>query len=229
MELDIQKFMQNSDQYQFEFQQLQTSYLRRIAHRVAQHYGLQTFSLDSIIDGSGTIGSKVIATKTPESKYPAVCLSAIPAKQTENRITDQVKIIICQRPSKSLTDRTELENRRSPVRTVEERKEEYEKARARIFNGSCSTDVEGSLSMTSADGRSFLTGRDELECYVRTADDNEKARDAASRVAIFRDREKDRWDPDYDRSYNRLASVSALSLVPLLLLFVSVHCMWKLY
>ena len=203
MELDIQRFMQNSDQHEFEFQHFPTSYLRRVAHRVAQHYGLQTFSLDNTVDGSGTLGSQIIARKTPESKFPAVCLSEIPAKQTENRIADQVKIVIRQRPGKnSLTDR-ELENRKNPVRTVEERKEDYEKARARIFNSSRPTDVEDSQPLTSTDGRSFCSDRDELECYISTADENEKAREAASRVAIFRDREKDRWDPDYDRSYNR--------------------------
>jgi len=204
MELDIQRFMRNSDQHEFEFQHFPTSYLRRVAHRVAQHYGLLTFALDNTVDGSGTLSSKIIARKTPESKFPVVCLSQIPAKQTENIIADQVKIVIQQRPGKnSLTDRTELENSKNLVRTVEERKEEYEKARARIFNSSSSTDVDGSQSLTSVDGRSFCSDRDELECYVRTSDEHEKARDAASRVAIFRDREKDRWDPDYDRSYNR--------------------------
>ncbi|ONK78490.1 uncharacterized protein A4U43_C02F19310 [Asparagus officinalis] len=193
MELDIQKFVRNPNQHQFEFHHLPTSYLRCAAHRVAQHYGLQTFSLDNTIDSLGTLGSKILAIKTPGSKFPTVCLSEIPAKQTENKVTEQLKIAIRQRPSKtSLSDRTELENRKNSMRTVEERKEEYEKARARIFNSPISR--EEGCSMTSSD---------ELECSVRTFGESEKAHDAASKVAILRDQEKDRFDPDYDRSYNR--------------------------
>ena len=72
MELDIQRFIQNSDQHQFEFQHLPTSYLRCAAHRVAQHHGLQTLALDNAMDG---LASGVITRKTPESRYPATCLS----------------------------------------------------------------------------------------------------------------------------------------------------------
>ncbi|KAF9625529.1 hypothetical protein IFM89_023840 [Coptis chinensis] len=46
MELDIQSFMQNHDQQQFEFQHFPTSYLRLAAHRVAQHYGLQSMQFE---------------------------------------------------------------------------------------------------------------------------------------------------------------------------------------
>nr|XP_010931539.2 R3H domain-containing protein 1 [Elaeis guineensis] len=200
MELDIQKFIQNCDQYQFEFQHLPTSYLRRVAHRVAQHYGLQTMSPDSIIDG---LGSRVTARKTPDSRFPAVCLSEVPAKQPEKDIAEQVKIAIRPRPSKAFPgDAVELGIKRCATRTVEERKEEYDKARARIFNGLSGPEVERSSS--SADGRSMCSTKDEQECH-RTSKENEKTniKDSASRVAIFRDREKDRIDPDYDRSYKR--------------------------
>ncbi|KAJ6804749.1 uncharacterized protein M6B38_184570 [Iris pallida] len=203
MEFDIQKFMQNADQNQFEFQNYPTSYLRCAAHRVAQHYGLQTISLDNTVDG---LGSRIIARKNPDSKYPAVCLSVVPAKQIEKDSTEQVKIVTRPRPNKSpFNDATDLQNRKSSVKTVEERKEEYEKARARIFNSTTFTEVEDSPSMASADRRSFYINGDEVECFISTSDENEKisARDGASRVAIFRDMEKDRSDPDYDRSYDR--------------------------
>ncbi|KAG1365489.1 R3H domain-containing protein 1 [Cocos nucifera] len=200
MELDIQKFIQNSDQYQFEFQHLPTSYLRRVAHHVAQHYGLQTMSLDSIINGWG---SRVIAMKTPDSRFPAICLSEFPTKQPEKDIAEQVKIAIRPRPSNaSPSDAVELGIKRCATRPVEERKEEYDKARARIFNGLSSAEAEG--SSPSADGRSMCSSKDEQECH-RTSEENEKTniKDSASRVAIFRDREKDRSDPDYDRGYER--------------------------
>lgn len=203
MEFDIQKFMQNTDQDQFEFQNYPTSYLRCAAHRVAQHYGLQTISLDNNLDG---LGSRIIARKIPDSKFPAVFLSAVPARQTEKESNEQVKIVIRSRPTKSpFSDATDLQNRRSSVKTVEEREEEYEKARARIFNSTTYKEAEGSPSMAPVDRRNFYINGDEVECFISTGDENEKisTKDGASRVAIFRDMEKDRSDPDYDRSYDR--------------------------
>ncbi|CAL5417128.1 unnamed protein product [Camellia sinensis] len=65
MELDIQKFLHNSEQHQFEFQHFPTSYLRLAAHRVAQHYGLQTMVQDNVLDGLGT---RIVVKKLAESR-----------------------------------------------------------------------------------------------------------------------------------------------------------------
>eukprot|EP00262_Sarcandra_glabra_P019170 TRINITY_DN7126_c0_g1_i1.p1 TRINITY_DN7126_c0_g1~~TRINITY_DN7126_c0_g1_i1.p1 ORF type:complete len:392 (-),score=50.17 TRINITY_DN7126_c0_g1_i1:143-1252(-) len=204
IELDIQRFMQSPDQHQFEFPHFPTSYLRLAAHRVAQHYGLQSMVSDNIVDGPG---SRIIVKKTPESRYPAICLSEIPAKQPETDKSEQVKIAIRPRLHKSsMNGATEAGIKRSPVRTVEERKEEYERARARIFSTSNNSDLENVCSEATTDGRSFYSlSRDEIEGYKSTMDEPERtvSRDGISRVAIFRDREKDRSDPDYDRSYDR--------------------------
>ncbi|KAJ6791148.1 cAMP-regulated phosphoprotein 21-like isoform X2 [Iris pallida] len=174
MELDIQKFIQNCDQQQFKFQHLPTSYLKCAAHRVAQHYGLQTMALDNIIDG---FSSRIVARKTPKSGFPAICLSDIPKKQTEKEKNDHVKIVIRPRPSKaSLDDGIENGTRKSHVRTVEERKEEYDKARARIFSGPPSPEVEDPSSIVAADARSESLNRYEQECYrtLPVIEDHEK-------------------------------------------------------
>lgn len=196
MELEIQQFMQSTDQYQFEFQPFPTSYLRCAAHRVAQHYGLQTMSVDNITDG---FGSRIVVRKTPESRYPFICLSDIPVKLHENEKAGQYKIVVRRRPSKaSLCDTLESGNR-SLMRTVEERMEEYDKARARIF----------SCSSGPATVRNVLYSEDEKETsWNTTTEEPEKiiTKDSTSRIAIFRDREKDRSDPDYDRSYDRYTS-----------------------
>ncbi|KAG0495357.1 hypothetical protein HPP92_000048 [Vanilla planifolia] len=97
MELDIQKFLQSSDQCQFEFQYFPTSYLRCAAHRVAQHYGLQTLVVENATDVSG---SRIVARKTPEIRYPAICLSEIPTKKHENEKTGHIKIVTRPRPTK---------------------------------------------------------------------------------------------------------------------------------
>ncbi|KAH0712044.1 hypothetical protein KY289_008003 [Solanum tuberosum] len=81
MELDIQKFLQSTDVQQFEYPHFPTSYLHLAAHRVPQHYGLQTMVQDSVVDGQG---AKILVTRKPESKYPGVRLSDIPPKQSNS-------------------------------------------------------------------------------------------------------------------------------------------------
>ncbi|KAF3442174.1 hypothetical protein FNV43_RR16090 [Rhamnella rubrinervis] len=208
MELDIQRFLQNPDQQQFEFQHFPTSYLRLAAHRVAQHYGLQTMVQDSGLDGQG---NRILARKTAESKNPVVHLSELPTKQLETDKPELVKISIRRRPNRtSVNEDNEVGIKRNPVRSVEERKEEYDRARARIFSSPSSADLDDKLAQVPVDGDVKLLGlnRDENEGCRNSIIDPEKnmsIRDVttSSRVAIFRDREKDRTDPDYDRSYER--------------------------
>ena len=206
MELDIQRFLHTPDQQQFEFQHFPTSYLRLAAHRVAQHYGLQTMVQDSGLDGQG---NRILVRKTAEGRYPAVRLSEIPAKPLENDKPEQVKIVIRPRPNKaSLNEANELAAKQNSFRSVEERKEEYDRARARIFSSPNSPDSDDSLSQASMDGKTVGFSRNDSESSRNSIIDPEKNlsfRDVStsSRVAIFRDREKDRIDPDYDRSYDR--------------------------
>ncbi|KAG6501257.1 uncharacterized protein LOC121997793 isoform X2 [Zingiber officinale] len=192
MEFDIQRFMQNSDQHQYEFQHLPTSYLRCAAHRVAQHYGLLTTGIESTTVG---LGSTLIAQKTPNSKFPVVLLSEIAVKQTEKETSGPFKIVLRPRPAKASPNADiHFGHKKDAVKSVEERKEEYNRARARIFNGSNSLDMDApSAASTDSDEQELL-----LEEIERI-----HIKDGSYRVAIFRDREKDRSDPDYDRSYER--------------------------
>ncbi|KAK8588847.1 hypothetical protein V6N13_087744 [Hibiscus sabdariffa] len=203
MELDIQRFLQNSEQQQqFEFQHFPTSYLRLAAHRVAQHYGLVTMVLDN-----GLHGSRIVAKRVGEIRWPAVCLSEIPVKNSENDKPEQIKVAIKPRPNNgSVNEANQSGIKRSSVRSVEERKEEYDRARARIFSRPGTPDSDDSSPQVSIDGKNESLIRDELGNYRSSMVDPEKnttVRDGTSRVAIFRDREKDRTDPDYDRSYQR--------------------------
>ncbi|XP_024974151.1 R3H domain-containing protein 2 isoform X2 [Cynara cardunculus var. scolymus] len=203
MELDIQKFIQNFEQLQFEFQHFPTSYLRLAAHRVAQHYGLQTMVLDNFSDGQGT---RILVRKVAESKYPAVCLSDVPAKLSENEKHEHVKIVLKPRPKSSSDGTNEQGTKSNSIRSVEERKEEYDKARARIFSSPSSPQSDGTPLRTSSDGKNLCFSGDEYEGFRNSTIDLERnfSRDGnTSRVAILRDREKDLTDPDYDRSYER--------------------------
>lgn len=222
MELDIQKFLQNSEQQQFEFPHFPTSYLRLAAHRVAQHYGLQTLVQDSTLDGLGT---RIVVKKLPESRYPAVRLSEVPAKQSEDGKHEQIKIVMRPRHNKgSLNGASETGVKRSSLRTVEERKEEYDRARARIFSSPTSPELEESMYQAQLGGNNICMNGEESEGSKNYMIDLEKSlgvRDGctSSRVAILRDREKDRVDPDYDRSYKRyvknVPANQSFSLVPL--------------
>lgn len=200
MELDIQKFMQNHHLHEFEFQHFPTSYLRCAAHRVAQHYGLETTVADSLVDGSN---SRIVARKTPESKYPAIALSEVPVKQARNDIeaAEKLKFVICQRPKASHNGAYGAGTNNGAAKTVEERIDDYNKARARIFNGSIPADVVG-----PSDFGALSIARNEPVNVEPSVDENKGCTfNSRSRVAVFKDAEKDRSDPDYDRNYKRLA------------------------
>jgi hypothetical protein len=199
MELDIQKFMQNPQLQEFEFQNFPTSYLRCAAHRVAQHFGLETTVADSLVDGSV---SRIVARKTPESRYPAIALSEVPSNQARNdhESAEKLKFVIYQRPKASQNGAVGAGNKNGTSKTVEERLDEYNKARARIFSGSISGDMDA-----ASDPVTPSTGRDEPVNVEPSVDENRVSMmNCRSRVAVFKDTQKDRSDPDYDRNYKRL-------------------------
>ncbi|XP_022852376.1 cAMP-regulated phosphoprotein 21-like [Olea europaea var. sylvestris] len=220
MELDVQKFLQNSGLHHFEFPHFPTSYLRLAAHRVAQHYGLQTMVQDNSVDGQG---NRILVLKKPESKFPAVRLSDVPARRSETDELDQIKIVLKPRPSKaSSNDINGIGLKRSPVRTVDERKEEYDRARARIFSSPSSSGSEDASGWVASDRKGENIGENEVSMNLIV--DGEKSLGsreigASSRVAIFRDKEKDRTDPDYDRSYERyvknLPTIQSFNVAPI--------------
>ncbi|KAL9235269.1 hypothetical protein vseg_010043 [Gypsophila vaccaria] len=234
MEQDIEKFIQDPTRQQLEFQQLPTSYLRLAAHRVAQHYFLQSMVLldNSLPDGSG---SSIIVRKTAsESRLPRVRLADIPVILPQEN-SGAVKLAIKQRPRKYLPGSSSGNSgsqKANHPKSVEERKEEYNRARERIFsssNHSGSSSAKPEIEPKNADNSqpAFLeTPKVEVKSVPVGSDLNSRrpvadtsvggirpvrsrAEDPISRyrpsnrVAIFRDREIERKDPDYDRSYDR--------------------------
>lgn len=227
MELDIQKFVQNPVRHQFEFDTLPTSYLRLAAHRVAQHYGLQTMVVDwNSPEGPGI---RIVARKTPETKFPSVQLSDMPVCLPKDNAS-VVKFAIKQRPQKgSLGIVNNDVNNINQVKSVEERNEEYLKARARIFKteNSCaaepSADTAVNICQHTPHGTSNSAEKKQskseskinlheskpaqsssTKVFVKSEREAYNAGKSNNRIAIFRDLEKDRNDPDYDRSYDRL-------------------------
>ncbi|CAM8968167.1 unnamed protein product [Rhodiola kirilowii] len=251
IEQDVEKFIRNPKQQQLEFQHLPTSYLRLAAHRVAQHYSLQSMVLvdESLPDGSG---SRIIVTKTPECRLPKVRLADIPLSLPSDG-SDLVKVAIKQRPQR----RSQASNsgnsdslKSNNSKSVEERNEEYNRARARIFNsGSSSTGgvgkqekevkvfeniQQGSVGAPKMKDKSVSGGND--VSLSRSFSDsstggNRSSRTKAetetsgryrpnNRVAIFRDREIECKDPDYDRNYDRYTTAVMIFFYKFLLISI---------
>lgn len=235
MEQDVEKFIRDPGRQQMEFQQLPTSYLRLAAHRVAQHYSLQSMVLldNSLPDGSG---SRIIVRKTSECRMPLIRLADIPVNLPQGD-TGVVKVAIKQRPQKGSQLASGLNSNSSKgnsAKSVEERKEEYNRARARIFNSnslSGSSNVKPETESRSQDtfqygpigipqleekaspagGSDLNTGRGLIDSSTsssrsarsRTEKEPVGRSKSYNKVAIFRDRDIDRKDPDYDRNYDR--------------------------
>eukprot|EP00262_Sarcandra_glabra_P005134 TRINITY_DN16467_c0_g1_i1.p1 TRINITY_DN16467_c0_g1~~TRINITY_DN16467_c0_g1_i1.p1 ORF type:complete len:516 (+),score=98.74 TRINITY_DN16467_c0_g1_i1:260-1807(+) len=276
MEQDVEKFIRDPMQQQLEFQQLPTSYLRLAAHRVAQHYSLQSMVVldNNLPDGSG---SKIVVRKTSESRFPLIRLADIPITLPQEENPNVVKVAIKQRPQKRaqiINSANAHSSKANHQKSVEERKEEYNRARARIFSANsggkqegestvvdsfqlCSlgptrleeksvvegpeisigrgvgdSSIGGSISLGRGVGDSSIGGSISLGRGIcdsstgsslgRGMGDSSTGSSSRSsrgrmekepfsryktnnRVAIFRDREVDSKDPDYDRTYERYA------------------------
>ncbi|XP_010912260.1 uncharacterized protein [Elaeis guineensis] len=235
MEQDIEKFIHNPTQQELEFQDLPTSYLRLAAHRVARHYYLQSMAMSDNIMPDGS-GSRIVLRKTSDCRFPPVRLADIPVNLPREDANNAIKVAIKQRPQKQsliITSGNSHSSKTNLTKSVEQRKEEYNKARARIFNSSSGgvgmAKIEGepnlqdsfqqcfSVSARSDDKstiENFETslGRTLSDSSIGSNRSNRNRTDkepavskyrASNRVAIFRDREVDRKDPDYDRSYDR--------------------------
>lgn len=262
LEQEVERFIRNPSLQILEFQPMPSSYLRLAAHRVAQHYNLQSM----VVDGGSAEGTRIVAKKTSETRFPSLRLVDIPVVPLAGDQEEKV-VVAPAVPSKVAIKQRPLKGGRStgfgpggssgklnPSKSVEERKEEYNKARARIFcceltgksgeeepepeNGfgvaSYSADAprhgefvqedsaKKSRVITSKSASVSPPKRDSVSPPNGTLKDNREKDSSGrgklvscnslgsignggSRVAIFRDREKDRRDPDYDRSTARYA------------------------
>ncbi|KAE9612179.1 putative R3H domain, SUZ domain-containing protein [Lupinus albus] len=233
IEQEVEKFIRDPNQQQLEFEQLPTSYLRLAAHRMAQHYSLQSTVLldNSLPDGSG---SRIIVRRSSECKLPVIRLADIPVKlSSENN--GFIKVAIKQRPQKQTqvpSNANSNSGKNSNSRSVEERKEEYSRARARIFSLSNSGGTVGGKSESESrqqdnslrgslgvprfqDKPVSVSDVSSSRGLVESSTNTSRARSRtekepvssryrqSNRVAIFRDREVERNDPDFDRNYER--------------------------
>ncbi|KAF9599364.1 hypothetical protein IFM89_036850, partial [Coptis chinensis] len=219
IEQDVVKFISNPSQQQLEFQQLPTSYLRLAAHRVAQHYQLESLGVldNNVHDG---FGSRIVVRKSSACQFPPIRLADIPLSLPHGDNNGSVKVAIKQRPGKcsESANNASRSSKWNHAKSVEERKEEYNRARARIFSSENGTKDEPSVlqpcsSRSKGVDERFIVqgpespskGYDSSTGRGRTEHDPAGRYKTNNKVAIFRDRDVDRKDPDYDRSYDRYA------------------------
>ncbi|KAG6466343.1 R3H domain-containing protein 2-like [Zingiber officinale] len=235
MEQDVEKFIRDPTQHQLEFQELPNSYLRLAAHRVAQHYYLQSIAIpdNSMPDGSGS--GILLCKSSMNCRLPPVRLADIPVNLPQEDNGGLLKVAIKQRPkqhSQNIRNANSQSSRTNYQKSVEERKEEYNRARARIFNSNESMSTvsgqEDKIKLPDIIKDTFLSARPDKKSVIegsgnyhgRTSSDSASSSSRVSRikierdpvasrpkvnnkVAIFRDRDVDSKDPDYDRSYDR--------------------------
>ncbi|RWW10405.1 hypothetical protein GW17_00026048 [Ensete ventricosum] len=262
MEQDIVKFICDPTQQQLEFQAIPNSYLRLAAHRIAQHYYLQSVAIqdNSMPDGSG---SRILMQKTSFScQRPPVRLADIPVNLPQEDNNAILKVAIKQRPQKHsqiMSNANTQSCKTNRQKSVEERKEEYNRARARIFN---SNDMSSTISYSKDEVKlpdtlqdcSFVSARSDEKIAIEGSEKNlgRSFSDSSSgssilnrikiekepivfrhktnnRVAIFRDREVDSKDPDYDRSYDRCVHLSSfLSITKKVIVYTAFFSLRKM-
>ncbi|XP_064472332.1 cAMP-regulated phosphoprotein 21-like isoform X2 [Ornithodoros turicata] len=127
IEQDLINFIKDAKRPSHKFQQM-SSYHRMLVHRVAAYFGL-----DHNVDQSGT---SVIVNKTRNTRLPDVRFKD---QIREDLLQEEPKKSILKRDSTSFEDGKESPERQSSTdsrrsKSIEQREEEYEKARARIFN-----------------------------------------------------------------------------------------------
>ena len=211
LEREIERFVRNPNQQDLLLKPMTSSYERLAAHRVAQHYGLQSMVVTSLPPST----SRILLVKTSsECKLPIIRLMDIPLENASPEKSELGEKFAIKKRESSATDANSLRNSgdqgRSQMKSMEEREEEYDKARARIFSPNRDSSnlmdesnrildaaspkrAEENLAEYSSDARAF---------NVRFGEERSPLINS-SRVAIFRDREKDMKDPDYDRNYKR--------------------------
>ena len=268
MEMEVEKFLGNPSVSSMQFEPMASSYYRAAAHRVAQYYSLVTSSLDGPSENSSVVVARKVGDprypplRLVDIPFPGEKGSNPPGEVTSGAGESgdakggQVKLAIRRRPSRGSmaegggegSGSGEGEAGGGPVLTslpalksVEERKEEYDRARAMIFNeekaGGGGGEGEGGgggggAEESTAAAAAGTTAGSAGECGGGVSKDEQKkdrqssggrgggvggraaegqkggegGREAGRKgrnVAILRDREKEKQDPDFRRGLDR--------------------------
>ncbi|KAK9803296.1 hypothetical protein WJX72_009548 [[Myrmecia] bisecta] len=202
-EQEVAAFVGNPQLSELTFMEQLPGYERLLAHRVAQYYGLETWT---VIDGEHR--GKISARKTASTAVPKTKLADVKPVQAPAAETAQVSRVLLKKKSVDrngrLTPNSDNSRPNQPNgRSVQQREQEYHQARARIFGESSGGEP----------GRAGPTGPGEAARRPASTPRYAAAQAAGPRgtvsngnlgkKAVFRNREEELKDPDYRRGANR--------------------------
>lgn len=192
IDTDVEKFVTGTTSTTMEFPVEMTGYQRLLAHRIAQHYGLQTSSVQVARGLSRVVARRCEETRLPEVKIAD--LKEIHGPPETSKCTTEVTI---KRRQGGLMHRLPTPpggesgtGGPGQARSVKEREQEYKAARERIL-GKPSDPVTPTSGITNTQKEN---GADK---------NSQKASEDARSKAVFRNREKEMLDPDYRRGTSR--------------------------
>lgn len=133
LEAEVEAFLLNTSESQHVFPPDMSSYERLLAHRTAQHWGMDTSTISH-----GADQGRIVATRTPASGIPKVRLGDVPLVEPAGMPGSAPRVLVRRRPDRGGAHPHReaggpSANGGSQFRSVEERQAEYHRARARIF------------------------------------------------------------------------------------------------
>lgn len=139
LDAEVERFCLDDSRQQHVFSADLTPYQRMLAHRVAQHYGMQT-SVE-VVDAEQPQG-QVIARKAASTILPTVKLPIIgaPAARDCDNYDEKKSVRLMRRTGSEerriskMGSSGQLTDEESLARSVAQREEEYNRARQRIFS-----------------------------------------------------------------------------------------------
>ncbi|KAL3143822.1 hypothetical protein ABBQ32_003649 [Trebouxia sp. C0010 RCD-2024] len=208
-EADVEKFVRQGGQQDLTFDATLTGYQRLLCHRVAQYYGLDTSTIDE-----GEDQGKILARRTAVTAIPGVQLADVKLaadSRDQRRVETPPRVLMKTRAAADRAARAAAAAANGEAaghansRTVQEREQDYSKARARIFGVQPNSDPGMSPSHSPQMHDNAMRGMMNGSRPPNVGPLGGRGRGPPGRVdqgkkAVFRNREQDLQDPDYRRS-----------------------------
>lgn len=208
-EADVEKFVREGGEKDLTFDANLTGYQRLLCHRVAQYYGLDTSTIDE-----GEDQGKILARRTLVTGIPVVRLADVKLADSrdQRRVETPPRVLMknCAAADRAARAAAAAANGegagQANNRTVQEREQDYSKARARIFGMQQNPDAglgpPDPAQMHDSNMRAMNGSRAPSVGLMSGRGRGPPGRGDQGRKAVFRNREQDLQDPDYRRGYN---------------------------
>lgn len=137
MEHEVEQFLESSDSH-YVFRGNMTTYERLLAHRTAQHWGLETAS----VTAAGPDHGCIVATKTAGTGPPSIRLASleVPMEQENEGMNGSTapKLLVRKGKQRHSAGNGHMNVGHSRIRQghIEDKEQHYERAKARIFGES---------------------------------------------------------------------------------------------